>query len=252
MIPKIVHYVWLGGKELNPLGQKCLASWEKYLPGWEIRRWDESNSPVDHPFVRKMLREGKYAFASDYVRLHALVQQGGLYVDTDLELKKRPPSSMLDGKSLILGFHSVQNRLSKCALATCWIAAPPGQVLLRRILDRYEGLRRAVINNTFFTEEILPLFSGRSLPPGGRFDFLEAGGVRIHHRDLFAPEGGQPVQAGFAESVAVHHGQGCWGGPADPLPWWRRLYDFRLDRKILRPVENSIRKLRALISNSSP
>lgn len=252
MIPKIIHYVWLGGKELNPLGQKCLASWKQFLPGWEIRRWDESNSPVHHPFVQKMLEEGKYAFASDWIRLHALVEQGGLYLDTDLELKKCPPTSMLEGESLILGFHSVQNRLRKCALATCWIAAPPRHALLMRILGKYEGLRRAVINNTLFTAEILPLFSAQSLPSGGRFDFLEACGVRIHHRDWFAPEEGQRVRVGFPEPVAVHHGQGCWGGPADPLPWWRRAYDFRLDRKILRPIESVIRKMRASVSNSSP
>ena len=63
MIPKIIHYVWLGGKPLSPLGMRCLASWRKHLPGWEIRRWDETNSPMNHPFVAKMMKEGKFAFA---------------------------------------------------------------------------------------------------------------------------------------------------------------------------------------------
>ena len=86
MIPKIVHYVWLGRKELTPLGKKCLTSWQKFLPGWEIHKWTEDNSPLEHPFVARMLRERKYAFASDYIRLHALAKHGGLYLDTDMEL----------------------------------------------------------------------------------------------------------------------------------------------------------------------
>lgn len=240
MIPKIIHYVWLGGKPLAPLGEKCLASWRKYLPGWEIRRWDESNSPMDHPFVAAMIRTGRLAFASDLIRLHALLAQGGLYLDTDVELRKSP-GELAGGNRMTLGFHSVQNRLRKCALATCWIAAPPDFPLLRKIRERYEPLDRAVINNTFFTEEILPLFSGQEIPPGGWFDYLEVPEVRIYHRDYFGAESGRP---GRTEAVAIHHGTGNWGGQADPLPWWRRLYDLRLDRRILRPMEKMLKATR--------
>jgi len=240
MIPPIVHYVWLGQKPLSPLGERCLASWKQHLPGWEIRRWDESNSPMDHPFVRAMMKTGRTAFASDLIRLHALLQHGGLYLDTDVQLHC-PPGEMAEGNRMTLGFHSVQNRLSKCALATCWIAAPPDFPLLRQIHRRYDNLGRAVMNNTFFTEEILPLFSSREIPPGGDFDYLEIPGIRIYHRDYFGSEAGRRARV---QPVAIHHGTGEWGGPADPLPWWRRLYDLRLDRKLLRPLERACKRLR--------
>lgn len=240
-IPKILHYVWLGGRPLSPLGQRCLASWEKFLPGWEVRKWDETNSPMGHPFVQRMMARGLPAFASDYIRLHALREAGGLYVDTDVELC-RPPGPLAEGDGLVLGFHSVQNRLRKCALATCWIAAPPASPLLGQIAKRYEGLGRAVMNNTLFTEEILPLFGGRELPPGNAFACLEIPGVRIYHRDYFHPEAGNLPKV---EPVAIHHGTGEWGGKADPLPWWRQLFDLRLDRKILRPIEAWFRARRS-------
>jgi hypothetical protein len=241
MIPRILHYVWLGGKPLSPLGERCLTSWKKNLPDWHIRRWDETISPMNHPFVAKMMNEGKFAFASDLIRLHALLTHGGLYLDTDVELRKSP-GELVEGNRMTLGFHSVQNRLRKCALATCWIASPPDFPLLRKIWGRYEKLGRAVINNTFFTEEILPLFSGQEIPAGGSFEYLETPQVRIYHRDYFGAEPGRGSQA---EAVAIHHGTGEWGGQADPLPWWRRIYDFRLDRKILRPIERVLKTLRA-------
>ena len=241
MIPKIVHYVWLGGKPLNPFGEKCLASWKNFLPGWEIRRWDESNSPMDNPYVQAMMKSGRMAFASDLIRLHALLMHGGLYLDTDVELRKSP-GELVGCNRMTLGFHSVQNRLRKCALATCWIATPPNFPLLQNIRGRYEKLGRAVINNTFFTEEILPLFSGQEIPPSGDFEYLEIPQVRIYHRDYF---GAEPGRKSRVEPVAIHHGTGEWGGQADPLPWWRRLYDLRLDRRVLRPIEQILKVMKA-------
>lgn len=243
MIPKIIHYVWLGGKPMSPLGERCLESWKRHLPGWEIKRWDESNSPMGQFFVAKMMKGGKVAFASDYIRLHALLESGGLYLDTDVEIF-RDPGEMVEGTRLILGFHSVQNRLWKCALATCWIAAPQGFSLLRSIHKRYEALDRAVMNNTFFTEEILPLFGNRALPPGGRFPYLENASVRIYHRDYFGSQLGIKSVDATVDPVAMHYGTGDWGGRADPLPWWRRFYDMRLDRKVLRPIEGWVKKIR--------
>lgn len=217
-----------------------MESWKKNLPGWEIRRWDESNSPMHHPFVQTMMRRGRVAFASDLIRLEALLECGGLYLDTDVELFQ-PPGALVEGNQLILGFHSVQNRLQKCALATCWIAAPPRCALLRGIRKHYETLQKAVMNNTLFTKEILPLLAGQKLPAGGNFDYLEAPGVRIYHQKYFDTKGSDAFSF---EPIAKHHGTADWGGDADPLPWWRRLHDMRVDRKILRPIEQAIRALR--------
>jgi Glycosyltransferase sugar-binding region containing DXD motif len=242
LIPKIIHYVWLGPKPLDALGQACLASWRRHLPGWEIRRWDESNSPVGHPFVQNMIKRGRFAFASDYVRLHALVGQGGLYMDTDCELL-RDPSPLFHAKFLHLGFHSLQNRVAKSSIGTHWIASAPDNRHLRALQGQYEGLEIAVMNNTLFTRTLLPFFEDQRISGDKSFAYLEAEGIRLYHPDLINPtRDGKPRPA--AQSVVLHHAVANWGGPADPLPWWRKLYDLRLDRKLLRPVEAVVRKIR--------
>lgn len=91
MIPKIIHYCWFGGKELPPLAKKCIASWKKYCPDYEIIRWDESNFDLDQiPYTRWCYDNGKWAFLSDYVRLAVVAEHGGLYFDTDVELVQNP------------------------------------------------------------------------------------------------------------------------------------------------------------------
>ena len=89
MIPKIIHYCWFGGNPLPEDAQKCIASWKKYLPGYEIKEWNESNFDVNCcPYVSEAYQAKKYAFVSDYVRVYALYNYGGIYLDTDVEVKK--------------------------------------------------------------------------------------------------------------------------------------------------------------------
>ncbi|HFE3202585.1 TPA: glycosyltransferase family 32 protein [Escherichia coli] len=88
MIPKIIHYCWFGGGEKPALVKKCMGTWEKVLPGWDIIEWNEDNSPVSVPYVKNALEDKRYAFAADYVRFYALKTMGGVYLDTDMELIK--------------------------------------------------------------------------------------------------------------------------------------------------------------------
>ncbi|MEJ3621594.1 glycosyltransferase family 32 protein [Brachymonas wangyanguii] len=86
MIPKIIHYVWLGGD--MPLLQKaCIETWPIHCPDYEIRLWNESNIPEDE-MLEDLLKKRQYAFASDYIRLWALYNFGGFYLDCDIELVK--------------------------------------------------------------------------------------------------------------------------------------------------------------------
>ena len=86
---KIIHYCWFGGKPLPKLAKKCIKSWEKYLPDYEIRRWDESNFDVNiTEFSKKAYEEKKWAFVSDVARVYALKEYGGIYFDTDMMVVK--------------------------------------------------------------------------------------------------------------------------------------------------------------------
>lgn len=89
LIPKIIHYCWFGRNSLPTAVVKCIDSWKKYLPDYEIRQWNEDNFPVqDYIFAKEALENNMYAFASDVARLHALKFEGGIYMDTDVEVLK--------------------------------------------------------------------------------------------------------------------------------------------------------------------
>ena len=242
-IPKIIHYVWLGGRPLSPLGQNCLKSWQQHLPGWEIRRWDETNSPVDHPFVKKMLAEKKYAFASDYIRLFALAEFGGLYLDTDLELIKdvRPVLN----HPCVLAFLSAQNRPSKNSAAMGFFAAVPGHPWVLELQKTYDNLDAAVMNTTLTTQNLKKRGLKRLDQQSASQEFWDLGDIRIYHSDYFYPSGnaGSGYQCTF-RTLGLHHAEGSWHGQAAPLSPWRRFLDLRLDRKILRPIEKALKGVR--------
>lgn len=87
MIPKIIHYCWFGGNPLPKLAVRCIESWKKYLPDYEIKEWNEQNFDVNMvAYTREAYQEKKYAYVSDYARLWILYQYGGIYFDTDVEV----------------------------------------------------------------------------------------------------------------------------------------------------------------------
>jgi mannosyltransferase OCH1-like enzyme len=88
-IPKIIHYCWFGPDKKPILVNKCIESWQKHNPDWEILEWSESNFDVNgSPFTKKMYAQKKWAFVADYVRLYELEKFGGIYLDTDMLLLK--------------------------------------------------------------------------------------------------------------------------------------------------------------------
>lgn len=101
MIPKVIHYCWFGGNPLPRTARKCLESWKKVCPDFEVRCWDESNFDVhQHPFVASAYDAGAWAFVSDWARLKVLYDNGGIYLDTDVQLLK-PLNGLLDSQCYI-------------------------------------------------------------------------------------------------------------------------------------------------------
>ena len=89
MIPKIIHYCWFSGDKKPALIRKCIHSWKKYLPDYEIRCWDGNSFDFDSlTFTREAMSVKKYAAVSDYIRLYALYNYGGIYLDSDVEVFK--------------------------------------------------------------------------------------------------------------------------------------------------------------------
>ena len=89
MIPKKIHYCWYGNGEFNDILKKCMASWKEKLPEYELKKWDESNTPFDKlPFLRLLYKQKKWSLITDYMRLYAIYIEGGIYLDTDIEVFK--------------------------------------------------------------------------------------------------------------------------------------------------------------------
>lgn len=108
MIPKIIHYCWFGRGEKPKLAQKCIASWKKYCPDYEIIEWNEDNFDLDYNgYTRYCYDNKKWAFLSDFVRLVVIAEHGGLYFDTDVELLKNPDALLQYGA--FYGFENDSN-----------------------------------------------------------------------------------------------------------------------------------------------
>lgn len=105
MIPNTIHYCWFGNAEPSDKMKKCMKSWRKYCPGFEVKLWNENNFNVSmNAYTKYCFENKKWAFLSDYVRLYAIYSNGGVYFDTDVELIK-PIDKLLENKAFF-GFET--------------------------------------------------------------------------------------------------------------------------------------------------
>ena len=133
MIPKIIHYCWFGRGEMPELAEKCIASWHEYMPDWEYRLWNEDNFDVNQlPYTKEAYEARKFAFVSDYVRLWALCNEGGLYLDTDVEAFK--PFDDLLGLTAFAGFEGSKH----IPIGTCVMASEANGLWIKEQLENYQ------------------------------------------------------------------------------------------------------------------
>lgn len=144
MIPKIIHYCWFGRGPLPELAQKCIASWKKYLPDYEIKEWNEDNFDVNIiPYTAEAYKAKKYAFVSDYARFWILYQYGGIYFDTDVEVI-RPIDDIIE-KGNFMGFETDPKPRLKADASEASVnpglgmGVAPGLGIIKKMLVFYEG-----------------------------------------------------------------------------------------------------------------
>ena len=143
-IPKKIHYCWFGRGPLPELAQKCIASWKKYLPDYEIKEWNEDNFDVNIiPYTAEAYKAKKYAFVSDYARFWILYQYGGIYFDTDVEVI-RPIDDIVE-RGNFMGFETdpkpqLKEDASEASVNPgLGMGVAPGLGIIKKMLDFYEG-----------------------------------------------------------------------------------------------------------------
>ncbi len=159
MIPKIIHYCWIGGAEMPELELRCLASWHQHMPDWEYRRWDESNFDIAEAplYVRQAYEARKYAFVSDYVRLWALEKFGGLYMDVDF-MAYRPFDELMDKYAAFAGYEGSKRKPVMQGI----LASEPHGAWVRDMLSTYQcrefikedGSLDLTPNTSYFTDRL--------------------------------------------------------------------------------------------------
>lgn len=159
MIPHIIHYCWFGQAPLPPLAEECIASWKQHMPSWQIMRWDERNFDIASAplYVRQAYEARKYAFVSDYVRLWALEQYGGLYMDVDFEVF-RPFDELMDKYPAFAGYEGSKRHPVMQGV----IASEPHGAWVRDMLQTYQcrefirddGSLDMTPNTAYFTDRL--------------------------------------------------------------------------------------------------
>lgn len=158
MIPKIIHYCWFGGNPLPELARRCIASWRKFLPNYEIKEWNETNFDVNIiPYTAEAYRQKKYAFVSDYARFWILYRYGGIYFDTDVEVIR--PMDDIISKGNFMGFEMDPDGENT-----------PGRYAPRYCFDVALGLGFGITKEHPFMQKMLSIyenmkFEGASLNP---------------------------------------------------------------------------------------
>ena len=208
MIPKKIHYCWLGGDPLSPLAEKCIASWKKYCPDYEIILWNESNYDfTKHPYMRQALEAQKWGFVPDYARLDIVWQHGGIYLDTDVELVKSL-DDLLENK-FYAGFES-----DKFVALGLGFGAEAGHPLLKKMMEDYDnysfvnedGTLNLLPSPAIQTELLLKM--GLSADTGDILTMTD--GVVIYPTRFFAPRNAARLPEALPDSYSVHHYAASW------------------------------------------
>ena len=253
MIPKTIHYCWFGRGEMPNLVIQCIASWHTHMPEWEYRLWDEDslaeainkptpnpslkgrvqNPPISHQtpedddwleympmYVKEAYAAKKYAFVSDYVRLWALEREGGLYLDTDVEVLRSFEPLLND-----TAFIGLEESLALLP-ATCVMACEAHCQWVKDMLATYSDTHFMLEDGTLdMTTNVQRL--GKRMVQGGllherKIQYLPQWGLRVYTHDYFSPITSTRVMRKSKNTYCIHRFAGSWvdgkkGGVRD---WW--------------------------------
>lgn len=202
MIKKTIHYCWFGGNPLPSFAIKCIESWKKYCPEYEIKQWDERNFDIAQcpKYVKDAYAAKKWAFVSDYARLKIIYEHGGIYLDTDVKLLKN-----LDA---LLNHSAYFGREDDLYVNTgLGFGAEQGMQILCDLMDDYA---EAEFDTTACPLRNTPIFERYGLKTGDTFQIL-TGGIAVYPIEYFNPKNPRTGLVRItANSYSIHDYQATW------------------------------------------
>lgn len=240
MIPKIIHYCWFGRGEMPELVSQCIASWYRHMPDWEYHLWCEENFDIASApaYVQEAYAAKKYAFVSDYVRLWALEREGGLYLDTDVEVLRTFEPLMND-----TAFVGLEESLALLP-GTCVMACDAHCRWVKDMLATYDGSHFLLEDGTMdMTTNVQRL--GERMLRGGlllerKVQYLPKWGLRVYTHDYFSPVTSTRVMRKSKNTYCIHRYAGTWvdGKKRGVRDWW-----------IVRELVNILVQIKRFIGN---
>lgn len=207
-IPKKIHYCWFGGKEIPDHLKRCMETWKKFCPDYEIIRWDESNYDyTKNQYMKEAYECGKWGFVPDYARLDIIYQEGGIYLDTDVELVAS--LDPLLHSNMFCGFG--MNYTVNFGNGFGAIAHHPMMLELRDVYDKYRFIRPdgtlEMISCPYYQHPILQK-KGFLLT---RNQFQQIDDCVLYPSEVLSPYGLYGLQKHITDkTIAIHHGDGSW------------------------------------------
>ena len=195
MIPKVIHYCWFGRNPLPESAVKCINSWRKFMPDYEIKEWNEDNFDVNAiPYTAEAYQHKKYAFVSDYARFWILYRYGGVYFDTDVELIK--PIDDIIERGAFMGIEQMCVVVPQDLIGYPLIAPGLGigvekeNAFCKQILDYYTGLNFLDKNGEIgemvtIVVHTTRLFVQHGLEKSGAMQHIA--GITLYPEDYFNP-----------------------------------------------------------------
>lgn len=226
MIPKIIHYCWFGKKPLPELALKCIASWKKFLPGYEIKEWNEDNFDVNQiPYTAQAYKCGKFAFVSDYARFKIMYEHGGIYFDTDVEVIK--PLDVIIAKGPFFGMEASDGDLS-CAPGLGF-ACNAGLGLCKEMTEQYEHEKFILSSGLLNLETVVTRFSNILQKNGFKYnnDITEFENMFFYPPEFFCPINYHTGEKNITQNTyTIHHYAASWVNKYDNLPLYAKIWQF--------------------------
>ena len=232
-IPKIIHYCWFGHNPLPDLAIKCINSWKKYFPGYEIKEWNEENFDVQiSDYTKEAYSCKKYAFVSDYARFWVLYRYGGIYFDTDVEVLQSFDSILKEGAYMGCERDGCDKNAMGINLGL-GMAVAPGLGIIKDLIEYYDSIHFIKDNGEIDTETIVTKTT-KILKKYGLQEvngIQKVAGLTIYPAIYFCPDDKARRTGNYSKNTySAHHYNASWRNQKYNQrlnsPFWKVVYSL--------------------------